>query len=59
MAGTSHVGVLLIAFVTLVVGKSLVAGIPLVEVVLLLNGWSCSPICLRKRMKLILMLRFD
>ena len=69
MTGTSQVGVILMAFVPLVVGISLVlplvvgislvAGIPLVEVLLLLNGWSCSPICLRKRMKLILMLRFD
>ena len=57
MAGTSQVGVLLMAFVTLVVGISLVlplvvgislvAGIPLVEVLLLLNGWPCSPICLK------------
>ena len=69
MAGTSRVGVLLIALVTLVVGISLVlplvvdiflvAGIPLVEVVLLLNGWPCSPLGLRKRMRLILMVRFD
>ena len=69
MAGTSRDGVLLIALVTpvvgislvlpLVVGISLVAGIPLVEVVLLLNGWPCSPLGLRKRMRLILMVRFD
>ena len=69
MAGTSRDGVLLIALVTPVVGISLVlplvvgiflmAGIPLVEVVLLLNGWPCSPLGLRKRMRLILMVRFD
>ena len=69
MAGTSQVGVLLMAFVTLVVGISLVlplvvdislvAGIPLVEVLLLLNGWPCSPLGLRKRMRLILIVRFD
>ena len=69
MAGTSWVGVLLVAFVTLVVGISLVlplvvdiflvACIPLVEVFLLLNGWPCSPICLRERTRLILIARFD
>ena len=58
MAGTCRVGVLLMAFVPLVVGIPLVlplvvdiflvAGIPLVEVVLLLNDWLCSPIFLKK-----------
>ena len=57
MAGTSRVDILLMAFVPLVVGVSLVlplvvgislvAGIPLVEVLLLLNDWPCSPSCLR------------
>ena len=69
MAGRSWVGMLLVAFVTLVVGISLVlhlvvdiflvAGIPLVEVLLLLNGWPYSPICLRKKVRLILIARFD
>ena len=69
MAGTSWVGLLLVAFVTLVVGISLVlplvvdiflvAGIPLVEVLLLLNGWPCSPLGLRKGIMLILIVRFD
>ena len=69
MAGTSRDGVLLIALVTLVVGISLVlplvvgislvAGIPLVEVLLLSIGWPCSPLCLRKRIRLILIVRFD
>ena len=69
MAGTSRVGVLLMAFVTLVVGISLVlplvvgislvACIPLVQVLLLLNGWPCSPLGLRKRIRLILIVRFD
>ena len=69
MAGTCRVGVLLIALVTLVVGVSLVlplvvgislvAGIPLDEVLLLLNGWPCLSLGLRKRMRLILIVRFD
>ena len=59
MADTSWVGVLLMAFVPQVVGISLVAGIPLVEVLLLLNGWPCSPLGLRKRIGLILIVRFD
>ena len=69
MAGASRVDMLLMAFVPLVVGISLVlplvvgislvAGIPLVEVLLLLNGWPCSPICLRERTRLILIARFD
>ena len=69
MAGTCRVGVLLMAFVTLVVGIplvlplvvdiSLVAGIPLVEVLLLLDGWPCSPLGLRKIMRLILKVKFD
>ena len=69
MAGTSRVDMLLMAFVSLVVGISLVlplvvgisqvAGIPLVEVLLLFNGWLCSPLGLRKRMRLILIVRFD
>ena len=69
MADTSRVGVLLVAFVPQVVGISLVlpqvvvislvTGIPLVEVPLLLDGWPCSPLGLRKILRLILKVKFD